>query len=118
MLMLVLILVLMITLFLMLLFLLETLLVVYLQIIPPDCIILDNCTLENFILADEPFAKALRIFETCVLFSNNLCGKLVSSLELPIKFDEWFEVTSVPFFIADFSLLSYELDNFTFNVLY
>ena len=43
---------------------------------------------ENFILADEPFAKALRIFETCALVNNNLCGKLVSSLEFPIKFDK------------------------------
>ena len=45
--------------------------------IPPDCIILDNCVFENFVLADEPFAKALRIFETCVLLNNNLCEKLV-----------------------------------------
>ena len=63
-------------------------------------------------------AKALRISETCVLVNNNLCGKLVSSLELPIKFDERFKVTSVPFFNADFNLLNCELDNFTFNVLY
>ena len=48
---------------------------------PPDCAILDNCVFENFILADKPFTKALGIFETCVLFNNNLCGKLVSSLE-------------------------------------
>ena len=40
--------------------------------------------------------------------NNNLCGKLVSSLELPFKFDEKFNVTSVPFFIADFNLLSCE----------
>ena len=31
---------------------------------PPNCTILDNCVFENFILADEPFAKGLRIFET------------------------------------------------------
>ena len=53
------------------------------------------------ILADEPFAKALRIFKTCVSFNNNLCGKLVSSLEFPIKFDERFKVTSLTFFIAE-----------------
>ena len=47
----------------------------------PDFIILDNLFFENFILADEPFAKALRIFETCVSVNNNLCGKLVSLLE-------------------------------------
>ena len=69
-------------------------------------------------LADEPFEKALRIFETCILVNNNLCGKLVLSLELLIKFHERFKITSVPFLIPDFNLLSSELDNFTFAVLY
>ena len=69
-------------------------------------------------MADKPFGKAWRIFETCVLVNKNLCGKLVSSLELAIKFDERFKVTSVPFFVADFNLLGCELDSFTFNVLY
>ena len=31
----------------------------------------------------------------CVLVNNNFCGKLVSSLELPITFDESFTVASV-----------------------
>ena len=53
-----------------------------------------------------------------MLVNNNLCGKLVLSLELPFKFDERFRVTSVPFFIADFNLLSFEWDNFTFKGLY
>ena len=66
--------------------------------IPSDYIILENWVFKNFILADEPFAKALRIFENCVLVNNNLCGKLVLSLELPNKFNERFKVTSVPFF--------------------
>ena len=48
------------------------------QLTTADCIILDNCGFANFILADEPFAKALRIFETSVLVNNNLCEKLVS----------------------------------------
>ena len=48
------------------------------------------------ILADEPFAKALRNFETCVLVNNSLCGKLFSSLESPTTFDEIFKVLSVP----------------------
>ena len=56
--------------------------------------------------ADEPFANALRSFETCVLVSNNLCGKLSLSLESPTTFEEIFKVTSVPFFIPDFNLLS------------
>ena len=73
---------------------------------------------ENFILADEPFAKALQIFETCVSVNNILCRKLVSSSEFLTKFDERFRVTSVPFFISDFNLLSCELDNFKFKGLY
>ena len=47
-------------------------------------------------LADEPFAKALKIFESCVLVKNNLCGKLVS------KFQR-FKVTSVSFSVADYN---------------
>ena len=39
-------------------------------------------------------------------------------LESPTPFDKSFKVTSVPFFIPDFNLLSCELDNFTFKVLY
>ena len=49
-----------------------------------------------------------------MLVNNNVCAKLVSSLELPVKFDEKFKVTLVPFFIvfiADFNLLSCELEN-------
>ena len=66
--------------------------------IPHDYIILDNWVFENFILANEPFAKVLQIFETYVSVTNNFCGILVSSLELSIKFDGRFKVTSVPFF--------------------
>ena len=38
--------------------------------------------------------------ETFVLVNNNLCGKLVLLLELPIKFDEKFKFTSVPLLLA------------------
>ena len=69
------------------------------QITPPDCTNFDNWVFENFILADQPFAKALRVFETYVSFNNNLYGKLFSSLELPIKTDERFKFTSVPFLL-------------------
>ena len=69
-------------------------------------------------LADEPFAKASRSLGTCVLVNNNLCWKLFPTLESLTTFDESFKVTSVPFFIPDFNLLSCELDNFTFKVLY
>ena len=34
---------------------------------PPNCIILDSWVCESFKLAVEPFAKALRILETCVI---------------------------------------------------
>ena len=47
---------------------------------PLKCIILDDWVFENVILANKTFAKALQIFETCVLV-NNFCGKLVSSLD-------------------------------------
>ena len=69
-------------------------------------------------LADKPFAKALQSLETYVSVNNNLYGKSVSSLEFPIKLDERFKLTSVQFFTLDFNLLSCELDNFTFKVLY
>ena len=65
-----------------------------------------NCVFDNFILADEPFAKALRRFGTCVLVKDNLCGKLFSSLESPTIFDEIFKDSSVLFFIQSFNLIS------------
>ena len=73
---------------------------------------------DNFILADKPFMKALQSLEICPLNNNNLCGKLVPSLELRTIFDERFKVTSVPFFIPDVNVLSFALDNFIFKVLY
>ena len=54
---------------------------------PPDCPSFCSWVFDNFILADELFANALWIFETCVLVNNNLCSKLVSSLESPTTFD-------------------------------
>ena len=57
---------------------------------------------------EEWFAKALRNFEPFVLVNNNLCGKLLSSLESPTVFDESFKVTLVPSFSPDFNLLSWE----------
>ena len=69
-------------------------------------------------LADEPFEKVLQSLETCVLVNNNLFGKLFSLLVSPKTFDEIFKVTSVPYFIPNFNLLSYELGHFTLKVLY
>ena len=77
-----------------------------------------NGFFDNFILAEDLFAKVLQSLETFVFVSNNLCRNLFSSLELPKTFNRSFKVTSVPFFLSDFSLLSCELENFTFKVLY
>ena len=60
--------------------------------------------------ADELFAKDLRSLKTCVSVNNNLCGKLILSLESPITFDESFKVPSVPVFILD---LIYQFVNWT-----
>ena len=46
-----------------------------------------------------------------------LYGELVSSLEFLVYLIGRFKDTSNPFFIPGINLLSYELDNFTFNVL-
>ena len=71
---------------------------------PRDWPVLCNSIFHNIILADDLFAKALRRLETCVLVNNNLWGKIFSSLESPIIFDERFiKVIPVPFFIADFN---------------
>ena len=59
---------------------------------------------DNFILAEKPFVKALRSLETYALLCNNLHGKLVTLLELPITFDESFKVTSVSHFFIDIML--------------
>ena len=79
---------------------------------------LGSGVLDNFTLADELFEKTLRTHETCLSVNNNLCRKLVLSLELPITFYERSKITSVPFFIFDFDLLICELVNFTFKLLY
>ena len=85
---------------------------------PHDCPFLCNLIFDYFILADESFAKALQSFEACVLVKNNLCRKLFSTLKSSTTFDESSKITSVPFFIPDFTLLSCELDNATFIWLY
>ena len=76
---------------------------------PPDCPIICNWVFYNFILAEELIAKALRSLETFVLVNNSLWGKLFSSLESPIKFDERFKVTSVPFFYCRFWLIKLQI---------
>ena len=44
--------------------------------------------------------------------------KISLILESPIAFDEKVKVTSVPFFIPDFDLLSFEIKNVMFKILY
>ena len=48
---------------------------------PPNCPILYNWFFYNFRLADELFTKALRSLETSVLVNNDICTKVLSSLE-------------------------------------
>ena len=64
----------------------------------PPFFILVNCAFYSLISVDVWVAKALRRFGTCLLVNNNLCGKLASSSELPIIFDDNLKITSVPFF--------------------
>ena len=44
---------------------------------PAESIILDDWVFDSLISVDELFAKALRRFGTCLLVSNNSCGKFV-----------------------------------------
>ena len=85
------------------------------QEISLDYIILDNWIFDNIISVDDLPAKALRILATCLLANNNLWGKLVSASELPTIFDDSLQTTSASFFIADFNLLSYDIDSFNFK---
>ena len=79
--------------------------------------ILDSWIYDNLI-TDELLPKVLRSFEICLSLSNNLCRKLVSSLVLPIIFHDSFRVIPASIFVDDFNILSYELDNFTFTLLF
>ena len=54
---------------------------------PPDCPILENWVFEK------------SFFDTFVLVNNNLCEKLVSSLELWIKFHERFKLLQFHFLL-------------------
>ena len=72
---------------------------------------------DYLISADELLAKALQIIATCISVSNNLCGKLVSSLELPIRFDINLKIRGnfkiVELFVTNFNLSSCEFFNLT-----
>ena len=47
---------------------------------PPDCPTFCNWVFDNFILAEEPFARALQSLKTCVLVNKDLRENLVPSL--------------------------------------
>ena len=85
---------------------------------PPNCIIFDNWVFKNLISVEELLEKDLQILETCLSVNNNLCGKLVLSLDSPIMLGDNLNITSVSFYIADFNLLSWEFDNFVFIALH
>ena len=78
----------------------------------------DNWGFDNLIAAVELFENDSPRFATCLLVNNNLWGKFLSLS--PILFDDNLnnETTSVSFYIADFNLLSFEFDSFTFKLLY
>ena len=83
----------------------------------PDCTILCNWVFNNFVLAEELFAKVLQSLENCALVNNNLCEKLFSPLESLPAFDEILQNYFGTIFIPDFNLLSCKLHNFTFKML-
>lgn len=65
---------------------------------PSNCTNLGSCILNKFTLANELFAKVLPSCKVCASVNNGSCGKLFSSLESIIAFDENFKVILVPFF--------------------
>ena len=80
------------------------------RITTPDFVIIGNWVFEKFLLANEAFDKALQILETCVSVSNDLCGKLVLSLQFPIL--------QYHFLFQVFTYLNCEFNIFVFNLLY
>ena len=62
--------------------------------------------------------KSFTKFRNLCISSKYFKCKITSiNIEFPIKIDERFKDISVPFFIPDFILLSYELSSFTLKVL-
>ena len=54
--------------------------------------------------------KALRRFATCLLVNDNLCGKLFSSSELLIVFDDSLKPTSASFSLISVNLIALQLN--------
>ena len=87
--------------------------------------ILETYVIDSFILAaarilrvTKLFADSLRRLAICQSVNDNLLGKLVSSLELPIIFADNLRTTSKAFFVADLSLSNCEFDHSMFTQFY
>ena len=63
------------------------------------CSNLCNSISDKFILVDELSPKALQNLKTCVLINIALCGKLLPSSALPIKFHENLKLPQYHFLI-------------------
>ena len=63
---------------------------------------------NQFLIMGQKIYQEIRRFATCLLVNNDLCGKLVSSSELSIIFDDNLKTYFSFIFNADFSLLSCE----------
>ena len=61
------------------------------RINPPNCTILDTWVFYNFTLAVKFFPKVLGSLAASASVCNDLCGKLISSLESSLAFDEVFK---------------------------
>ena len=69
-----------------------------------------NWVFDNFILAEELFAKTLQSLKTCVLVNNNLCGNIVLIIRINSNI--------LSKFLQYLFLFQILIDNFTFKVFY
>ena len=83
---------------------------------PPDCIKLDSRIFHNFTSFSKLFAKALKIFRTCLAVNNSFWRTLVSSV--PIMLYGNLRVTSVAFSAIDFNSSSWKSNSLTFELWY
>ena len=67
---------------------------------PRNYTILEICVFDKFTLPEEFYAKTLKCFETCQTNGNVFGG--ISSVVLPITFDDSLRVTHSEFFCGTF----------------
>ena len=65
-------------------------------------LIISSYIFNSLISADGFLAKSLQRFAACVLVNDNLCGKLVMSLGLPIIIDDNVKIVSFFYFYRSF----------------